>query len=210
MRQMRIRVMIVEDDKTLLECLELEIGRASGLRCVGCYQAFERAYEAISSKMPDVILMDLGLPGMDGIEATRIVRKAWPRIKVVAFTGASSEERIYSAFMAGANGFLLKSAPSADLVNGIEKAYEGGSPISPAVATALIAFFQRRQLLMPHLSPTETAILEQFDRGVPQKEIAAKLAISQNTLRTHANRILDKTGVSSLIRAAYLKRHELK
>ena len=202
--------MVVEDDKTLLECLELEIGRAAGLRCIGTYQTFERASEAISSKMPDVILMDLGLPGMDGVEATRVVRKAWPRIKVVAFTGTPSDERIYSAFMAGANGFLLKNVPRADLVNGIERAYEGGSPISPVVASALIAFFQRRQLLMPHLSPTETTILEQFDRGVPQKEIASNLAMSQNTLRTHANRILDKTGVSSLLRAAYLKRHELK
>lgn len=202
--------MVVEDDESLLDCLEVEISRASGLRCIGAFPTFEKAREAIGNRMPDVILLDLALPGMDGVAATKVIHREWPRIKIVIFTGSSNEESMYSAFMAGANGFLIKSAPSAELVTAIERAYEGGAPVSPAVATALIGFFQRRQLLIPHLSPTEAAILEQFDRGIPQKEIAAKLQMTHGTLRTHANRILEKTGVSSLLRAAYLRRQALK
>jgi DNA-binding NarL/FixJ family response regulator len=202
--------MLVEDDTCLLDCLEAEIGRAAGLRCVGGYTSFEKAKKAIANKIPDVILLDLGLPGMDGVGATGLIHKEWPRIKIVIFSGNSSDESIYSAFMAGANGFLLKSSPSAELVAGIECAYEGGSPISPGVASALICFFHRRQLLIPNLSPTEQAILQEFDRGVPQKQIEQKLQISHSTLRTHVGRILEKTGAASLWRAAYLRRHVIR
>jgi DNA-binding NarL/FixJ family response regulator len=172
-------------------------------------QSFEKALPLIASKLPDVILMDIGLPGMCGVQATAAVCKRYPRIKVIMFTGESTEDKIYSAFLAGAVGFLLKSGSRAELAAGILKAYAGGCPISPQIENALVAWFRRRQLLFPHLSPIETVILGEYDRGTSQKEIANKLQMSPHTLRTHINRILDKTGVSSLLRAAYLKRQAL-
>lgn len=206
MRPSRIRVLVVEDDSSLLECLKMEIDRSHGLKCVGGYLSFERAEESISNKEADVMLLDLDLPGMDGIEATKLIRRKWPRLKVVIFTGNSAEETIYAAFNAGANGFLLKTAPRAELAAALERAYVGGSPISPEVENALVGWFQRRQSLAPHLSPTERTILDNLDRGVSQKEIASQLGMSYHTLRTHINSILAKTGVSSVLRAAYLHR----
>lgn len=206
MRPSRIRVTVIEDDACLLACLKAEISREPGLRCVGGHADFESAKEHIPQREADVILLDLGLPGIDGIDAIRIIKDQWPRLKVLVFTGHEASERIYGAFMAGANGFLLKSAARGELVDGIEKVYHGGAPMSPSVSNALISFFQARRLLTPHLSPTEKVILAEYDSGRPQKEIAQQLNISEHTLRTHANRILEKFGVSSLVRAAALIR----
>lgn len=203
-------MLVIEDDSNLLDCLKMEIDRSPGLKCVGGYLTFEKAQDSIPDKQADVLLLDLGLPGMDGIEATKIVRRRWPRLKIVIFTAHSAEERIYAAFNAGANGFLLKTAPRAELAAAVERAYTGGSPISPEVENALVGWFQRRQSLAPHLSPTEREILEHLDRGVSQKEIASKLGMSYHTLRTHINSILEKTGVSSVLRAAYLHRQSVR
>lgn len=206
MRPSRIRVLIVEDDPNLLECLKMEISRSSGLKCVGAYPCFEKAQEFIPNRQADVLLLDLGLPGMDGVEATKIVRKKWPRLKVVVFTGQSRDERVYSAFSAGANGFLVKTAPRAELADAIERAHFGESPISPAVANTLVDWFHRRQSLEARLSRTELLIMQDLNRGISQKDIASRLGMNYHTLRTHINSILDKTGVSSVVRAAYLHR----
>lgn len=184
----------------------MEIEGSPGLRWVGGCERFETASGEIPRKSPDVVLLDLGLPGMDGIEAINAMKHSWPRLKILVFSGASDEQRIYSAFMAGANGFLVKSAPKAELAEGIESVYGGGAPMSPEVNKALVNFFAARRLLAPKLSPTEKVILEEYDRGTPQKEIAAKLGMSEHTLFTHRNRILDKTGVTTLLRAAWLIR----
>jgi DNA-binding NarL/FixJ family response regulator len=204
-----IRVIVIEDDESLLACLAKEINRDPGLKCIGAFPSFEAALPVIELKLPDVILLDLKLPGVCGVAATTVICKNWPRIKVVIFTADLRDEKIYAAFQAGATGFLLKSGPQAELPAGIVKAYGGGCPISPQIEIALVAWFRRRQMLFPHLSPTETIVLGEYDSGTPQKEIASKLNISLHTLRVHANRILDKTGVSSLLRAAYLQRQAL-
>lgn len=205
----RIRVLVIEDDANLLDCLKMEVNRSAGLKCVGAYQSFERAQSFIADHQADVLLLDLGLPGMDGVEATRLVKKKWPRLKVVIFTARSGEDWVYSAFSAGANGFLLKTAPRAELAAAIARAYEGGSPISPTVENTLVAWFQRRQSLAPQLSPTEQKILEELDRGVSQKALAGQLGMSYHTLRSHINSILEKTGVSSVVRAAYIRRQSI-
>ena len=210
MRPCRIRVTVVEDDLCLLECLRREIDRSSGLKCVGAFESFEDAREKISNQEPDVILLDLSLPGLDGADAIRAIKVEWPRLKILVFTGHADSQRIYSAFMAGANGFLLKSSARAELVDGIEKVYRGEAPISPTVTKVLVGFFESRRLLAPHLSPTEKIILAEYDQGTPQKHIAEKLGMSEHTLRTHVNRILEKTGVSSLLRAAYIHRQSVR
>ena len=210
MRSARIRVIVVEDDSRLLECLKMEIDRSPSLRWAGGFLKFENAAVEIPHKEPDVVLLDLGLPGMDGIQAIGMIKEKWPRLKIVVFTGSNDAQSIYGAFMAGANGFLIKSTPRVELVEGIEMAYRGGAPMSPAVNEALVSFFSARRLLAPHLSPTEKAILQEYDRGTPQKQIAAKFGMSEHTLYTHRNRILEKTGVSSLLRAAWLLRQAEK
>lgn len=206
MRQSRIRVLIVEDNANLLECLKLEIGSSRELCCIGAFTSFEQAKSTLAQRKPDVLLLDLILPGMDGVEATKLVRSRWPRIKIVIFTGSSDEDKIFESFRAGADGFLLKTTPRAELVRAIERAYEGGSPISPQVETALVSWFRRQQSLLPHLSPTERLILDLLNRGMPQKQAASSLKMSYHTLRMHINSILEKTGVSSVARVAYLHR----
>ena len=210
MRPCRIRVTVVEDDLCLLECLRREVDRSHGLECVGAFGSFEDAREKIPNQEPDVILLDLSLPGIDGVDAIRTIKVEWPRLKILVFSGHEDNQRIFSAFMAGANGFLLKSSARAELADGIEKVYRGEAPMSPMVTKVLVGFFESRRLLAPHLSPTEKIILAEYDQGTPQKQIAERLDMSEHTLRTHVNRILEKTGVSSLLRAAYVQRQSFK
>lgn len=206
MRLSRIRVTVVEDDLSLLHCLRMEIDRCKSLKCVGAFSNFEDARRKIGGLYADVVLLDLGLPGLDGVDAIHMIKSHWPRLKILVFTGQEERQRIYSALIAGANGLLLKSSSREELSDGIEKVYRGEAALSPLVATVILGFFESRRLLAPHLSPTEKIILAEYERGKAQKVIAAELGISIHTLRTHANRILEKSQVSSLLAASFLQR----
>lgn len=151
--------------------------------------------------------MDLILPGESGIELIRLFKPSLPAMKVLAFSDHQDPQVIYRTFQAGADGYLLKSSSREELENGIEEVYHGNAVISQTIANELVNFFRRRRVLWgPSLSPTERAILEEFDQGAEYKAVAPKLGMSVNTLRTHVRNILFKTGAHSMAEANFLRR----
>ncbi len=207
--RVRTRVGIVEDDRALLECLQMEINTSPGLKCVAAFCSFEEAAKELPKRHADVLLLDLGLPGADGVTATAELKKILPRLKVVIFSGHDGAEKILASFNAGADGYLLKTTPRQKLIEAIEKVYEGGSPISPRVADQLVDYFRRRTALFPHLSPTEKRVLTELESGETYKTAADKMGMSVNTLKTHVRSILFKTGAASAAQAAFFRRQAL-
>jgi DNA-binding NarL/FixJ family response regulator len=203
-----IHVVLIEDCAELRECLELEINRSSTLSCVASFPSAESALSALPALRVDVVLLDLGLPGMGGIECCEIIKRRWPRAKVLIFSGAASDVTVVAAFAAGADGYILKSAGQKQLACFIFQAHVGGWPMSPGVREVLATYHKFRHVLMKKLSPIEQLILEKIEEGKPQKEIADVLSISLHTVKTHIKRILEKSGASSAVEAGALRRSQ--
>ena len=197
---------LVEDDENLRTCLTDELNRSPGLTCVGAYELAEPAIDAIPKVRPDVVLMDLMLPRMPGVEATSKIKQRWPRVRVLAFTGHGNIELIVTAFSAGADGYILKSTPRQKLAEIIKRVHEGGSPISRQVAGELVSWLHRHGSLLLRLSPTEKRILALLERGESYKRAAAELGMSVNTLKTHVHSILLKTDAFSIAQAAHIRK----
>ena len=178
------------------------------MKCVGSFFQIDKALEELGTDLyVDVVVMELNTAGsVDGLEGITQFKRRQPLLKVIIFSWEDRREAIYEAFRAGANGYLFKSASRQKLIEAIERAHEGGTPLSTEVAGELVRFFQRRRPLMPHLSPTERRILEAFDRGGSYKAIADDLQMSLNTLKSHVRDILHKTGLQTLRECAYLDR----
>lgn len=202
----RIRVAVVEDNPFLLEALQAEIKHSEGLTCVGGFESCEEFLKAVAKVRPDVIIMDLGLPGMDGISCTIQIKRRWPRAKVLIFSTHETREKIVKSLTAGADGYLVKSTPRQKLAEAIRRVHNGESVISEAVAHELVGYLNARPDLLQNLSPLEQRIIDEFDRGGTYKEIAQRLGISPDTLKEHAKRIRNKTGVDSMAAAAYIRK----
>lgn len=201
-----IRVVVIEDEREMRQALEIEINRAPGLKCVAHFADFPSADRALTAGAPldpDVIIVDLILPGVDGAEATRIIKVRWPRLKVLIFTGNEDPRRLLGALNAGADGCLLKTASIDQLAEAIRRVYDGGTALSPRVQEAMLALQRRRGMMIPHLSPTERDILDRIDRGQSYKQVADEMGISINTVKTHASHILVKFQAGSLSEAQF-------
>jgi DNA-binding NarL/FixJ family response regulator len=199
-------VAVIEDNRFLLAALKAEIQFSEGLRCIGAFDNCEDFLKALPRLRPDVVLMDLGLPGMDGINCTIQLKRRWPRAKVLIFSTHETREKIVKSLTAGADGYLVKSTPRQKLAQAIHRVHNGESVISEQVAHELVGYLNARPDLIQNLSPQEQRILEEFDRGGTYKEIAQRLGISPNTLKEHAKRIRNKTGVDSMAAAAYIRK----
>jgi len=198
--QRGIRVAIVEDERDIRECLCLLVNGTDGYTCTGSYRTMEEALEKIPGHMPDVVLSDIGLPGMSGIEGVRILRKRHPDLLLLMLTIHDDDERIFDAMCAGACGYLLKKTPPARLLDSLREAVAGGAPMSPEVARRVIALF--REVHPPdradyHLTPHETRLLKLFVDGHNYKTAAAELGVSVNTVNFHVRSIYDKLQVHS-------------
>ena len=196
-----IRVLVAEDHAVvrsgLLQLLESE----EQIVVVGAAAGGEEAVALAASEGPDVVLMDLEMPGMDGIEATRRIREAQPEVNVVLLTAFSDRERILAAIDAGAVGYLLKDAEPDELLRGLEAAARGESPLSPKAAQALVA--ARGELdASPHLTPREDEVLALLAEGLPNKLIARRLDISEKTVKAHLTSIFQRIGVTDRTQAA--------
>ncbi len=195
-----IRVAIVEDQREIRECLALLVNGTEGYTCTGSYRSMEEALEKIPKQVPDVLLSDIGLPGMSGIDGVRKLKEIQPSLLVLMLTVYDDDERIFDAMCAGACGYLLKKTPPARLLASLEEVVAGGAPMSPEVARRVIALF--REIRPPeradyHLTPHETRLLKLFVEGHNYKTAAAELKVSVNTINFHVRSIYDKLQVHS-------------
>lgn len=192
------KVAIVEDLREIREGLGRLIEVTPGYRCTGIYGSMEEALEKIPYNLPDIVLSDIGLPGIDGIEGIRILKQRHPDLLILMLTVYDDNERIFDALCAGACGYLLKKTPSAKLMDSLKEATEGGSPMSPEVARRVINLF--RVIRPPahsdyELTPHETRLLKMLVEGHSYKTAAAELNVSVNTVKFHLRHIYEKLQV---------------
>ena len=195
-----LKVAIIEDEREIRECLALLVNGSEGYSCSGSYRSMEDALERIGQRLPDVVLSDIGLPGMSGIDGVRILKQRYPDLLVLMLTVYDDDERIFDAMCAGACGYLLKKTPPARLLESLREVAAGGAPMSPEVARRVIALF--REIRPPEradyqLTPHETRLLKLFVEGHNYKTAAAELRVSVNTVNFHVRSIYDKLQVHS-------------
>jgi DNA-binding NarL/FixJ family response regulator len=195
-----IKVAIIEDERDIRDSLAVLINGTEGYSCTGSYRTMEEALDHIARRLPDVVLSDIGLPGMSGIEGVRRLKERHPDLLLLMLTVYDDDERIFDAMCAGACGYLLKKTPPARLLESLKEAVAGGAPMSPEVARRVIALF--REFRPPeradyHLTPHETRLLRLFVEGHNYKTAAAELGVSVNTVNFHVRSIYDKLQVHS-------------
>jgi len=193
-----IKVAIVEDLRDIREGLAQLINATPGYRCTGVYASMEEAIEKIPHNLPDLVLSDIGLPGMDGISGIAILKQRFPELLILMLTVYDDNERIFDALCAGACGYLLKKTPWPKLVDALKEAFEGGSPMSPEVARCVINLF--REIKPPkeatyELTPHEVRLLRMLVEGHSYKTAANELHVSVNTIKFHLRHIYDKLQV---------------
>jgi DNA-binding NarL/FixJ family response regulator len=193
-----ISVSIVEDNEQLRGTLARVISRAEGFRCVSQYPCAEAAIAGLPSDEPDVVLMDINLPGMNGVECVRRVKQLLPQTLVLMLTAYEDTENIFNSLAAGASGYMLKRTKSAELLEAIQDVLKGGSPMTAHIARKVVQSFQKAgpsPQATENLSPREQEVLDLLSQGFLYKEIAEKLGISYETVHTYIRRIYEKLQV---------------
>lgn len=197
---MPIAVSIVEDNRDARESLAALLESTPTLRCLGVYPTGEKALAAIPLEPPDVLLVDINLPGMSGIELVTKLKARLPALPILMLTTYEQSDLIFDSLRAGANGYLLKSMPTDELIKAFETVQAGGAPMSMQIARKVVDFFRQNSApdtAVESLSPREKEVLAQLAQGRFYKEIAADLGIAMSTLRTHQQRIYEKLHVQS-------------
>jgi DNA-binding NarL/FixJ family response regulator len=195
-----IEVAIVEDRREIRESLVMLIGGTPGYVCTGSYRSMEEALEKLGHRLPHVVLSDIGLPGMSGIEGIRILKERYPDLLILMLTVYDDDERIFDAMCAGACGYLLKKTPPLRLLESLKEAVQGGVPMSAEVARRVIALF--REIRPPEradyeLTPHETRLLKLLVQGHNYKTAAAELNVTVHTVSFHLRSIYEKLQVHS-------------
>ncbi|HZP60300.1 MAG TPA: response regulator transcription factor [Opitutaceae bacterium] len=202
---MAITVSLVEDDRETRERLEVLLNGAANVRCLTSYASGEEALRGIPAEKPDVVLVDINLPGMSGIECVIRLKAKLRELRVLMLTTYEDSERIFDSLRAGASGYLLKKAGYAELIQAIEQIHAGGAPMSMQVARQVVGYFhqfQRTASDMEKLTAREQEILALLARGCLNKEISDQLNISVSTVSTHVQHIYEKLHVQSRTAAA--------
>ncbi|HJZ74219.1 MAG TPA: response regulator transcription factor [Vicinamibacterales bacterium] len=196
---MGIRVGIVEDDAQLRAAFARLVDSVEGLACVGSYATGEEALKALPAQAPDAVLMDINLPGMTGIECTRRLKAVAPTVHVVILTMFDDSERVFESLKAGATGYVLKRAPTSEILNAVRDVCEGGAPMSGAIARKVVQFFRQNQTApeVEALTDREREVLAALSEGQQYKEIADTLSISINTVRKYIKSIYEKLHVNT-------------
>ncbi|MEZ5428845.1 MAG: response regulator transcription factor [Pyrinomonadaceae bacterium] len=195
-----IKTAIVEDMRNIREGLATLINFTDGFNCSGAFRSMEEAIPRIKGNVPDVLLSDIGLPGMSGIEGVRILKELFPTMTVLMLTVYDDDERIFDALCAGASGYLLKRTSPAKIIENIREAVSGGAPMSPEVASRVIRLF--REVRPPErvdydLTPHETRLLKLLVEGHNYTTAAEELGVSYNTIKFHMRHIYEKLQVHS-------------
>jgi DNA-binding NarL/FixJ family response regulator len=204
-----IRLLVADDHKLVRDALANLLGGREEIEVVGAVATGREAVETAVRTSPDVVLMDLEMPELDGIDATRALQAECPHARVVVLTTFSDRDRILGALDAGALGYLLKDADPDEIVRGVHAAARGESPLAPRAAHELIA---ERSVTRPptELSKRESEVLALVAQGLPNKLIAARLEISEKTVKAHLTRVFAQIGVTDRTQAAlWAQRHNI-
>ena len=197
---MAIKVSIIEDDDWIRENLALRIKQTEGFVCSGSYRTGEEALAQLPAQAPDVVLMDINLPKMNGIECVRQLKALMPATQILMLTVYEDSDKIFNSLLAGASGYLLKRTPQAEIIEAIAEVHRGNSPMTGHIARKVVQYFNQRGGFgteVEKLSPREREVLEHLAQGVPYKEIASVLAVSIDTVRVHIKGIYGKLHVHS-------------
>ena len=198
---MSIRVVIYEDNRNLREGLFQLIDGTNGFRCVGAFANCDRIVRQIEEVKPDVILMDIELPGISGIEAVKILKEKFPVVKVLMETIFENNDKIFDSICNGAEGYILKNTPPALILSAIREIYEGGAPMTPSVASKVLKMFMKNSFSsvkeVSNLTEREREILKSLVEGMSYKMIAASSFISIDTVSGHIKNIYKKLQVHS-------------
>lgn len=200
---MAVRISIYEDNQSLRDALSLLVQTTDEFELAGAYGDCLQLEQQIATDRPDVVLMDIDLPGISGIEATLRMHRKFPATDVLILTVFDDDDRVFEAISAGATGYLLKKTPPARILEAIQEVYEGGAPMSPGIARRVMQSMHRSTA--PHdldqLTPREATILALLAAGNSYKMVAAEAGISIDTARTHIKRIYEKLHVHSVTEA---------
>ena len=205
---MPIRVALFEDNKLVRESFEAILNGTEGFICTGAFSSCNNLQLDVQKSRPEVVLMDIEMNGMNGIEATRIIKQQYPDIKILIQTVFEDDDKIFAAICAGASGYILKKTSPAKLIDAISEVYTGGAPMSPGIAAKVLYLFQRFAPAdkndaqeSAQLSQREKEILSMMMDGDNFHVIAEKLFISYDTVRTHVRNIYKKLHVTSVNQA---------
>jgi len=210
MTQPRIKVSIIEDLDEIRQGFAFLINSSDEFTCIASYSDAETALAELDDHVPDIIIMDIGLPGMSGIECTRIVKARYPAVQIMICTVYEDDERLFRVLSAGASGYILKRTSPALLLDALRDLQNGGSPMSGLIARKVVSFLNDslpNETLEPedpnkyNLSKREKELLTLLSAGYRNKEIADKLCISTHTVRTHIYNIYEKLHVQSRVEA---------
>lgn len=197
---MAIKVSIIEDDDWIRENLAIQIGQSKIFSCTGSYRTGEEAINLIAGNVPDVVLMDINLPKMNGIECVRKLKALVPSAHVLMLTVYEDSDKIFDSLLAGASGYLLKRTPQTEIFEAIADVYRGNSPMTGHIARKVVQYFNQRgnfETEIEKLSKREREVLDHLSRGIPYKEIADVLLLSIDTVRMHIKSIYGKLHVHS-------------
>ena len=197
---MAIKVSIIEDDDWIRENLAVQIGQTNGFRCVGSYRDGEEALARIGREIPDVVMMDINLPKMNGIECVRKLKTLVPSAQILMLTVYEDSDKIFDSLLAGASGYLLKRTPQTEILEAIADVHRGNSPMSGHIARKVVQYFNQRGSAdkeIEKLSKREREVLEHLAQGIPYKEIGDVLSLSIDTVRMHIKGIYSKLHVHS-------------
>ena len=194
---MPISVSIVEDNDKLRGTLARVLNRADGFRCVSQYPSAEDALKDLPNVKPDVVLMDINLPGMNGVECVRQLKPLLPQMQVMMLTVYEDTENIFNALAAGANGYMLKRTSTKELIEAIHEVKRGGSPMTMHIARKVVQSFQKSAPAQAteNLSEREQQVLDLLSQGLIYKEISDKLGIGYETVHTYIRRVYEKLQV---------------
>ena len=199
-QNMQIKVAIVDDDEGIRTSLAALIRRAPALKLAGDYPDAETALKEIPRHPPDVVLMDINLPGIKGVECVRQLKSAMPSVQFLMLTVYEDSDSLFNSLKAGASGYLLKRTASARLLEAIRDVHGGGSPMTPQLARRVVQFFSKPaegELSVSRLTPGEREFLNQLANGYAYKEIADRMKISIDTVRSYVRTVYEKLHVHS-------------
>ena len=199
-----IKVVIFDDNNSLRDSITMLLQDTADFTLAGSYSHCLDVTENIKDTKPDVVIMDIDMPGMNGIEGVKLIRKNFPTVQILMLTVFDDDEKVFAAIKAGANGYILKNAQPKNLLHAISEVYNGGAPMTPGIARKVMHQFQT---MLPeeekdyHLSIREKEVLGLLVNGLSYKMIAGKLNITYDTVRAHMKKIYEKLHVASMTEA---------